>query len=643
MAAVASLAIGIGGCVAIYTGVKGIYFSQLPYEDADRLVSLESAHTGSGRVGGTVSLPDVEDWKRAVEGLEDIAVYTTGTADLTGEGFPVRIRVAHASANFLSILGVGLQQGRDFDTIRNSQSGLSEVVLTAGFWRARYAAANDIRGSEITIDGVPHLVVGIVSEDFVFPGRSDVDLLLSYDALNANALGDRSQRDARAIGKLHADYSIQNVQQELSALAQSLAEAYPATNDNWTAEIEPLRQFIFPSADLKAAISVASLAIAVLLLVICANVASLCLARANARRGELGLRVALGADRGRLIGELMVEYSLLAGAGGLLGIGLSWVGMRLISLSIPVEVPAVIDLGIDGTVLVFTLFICTATTLVFGLVPAIKGTSHLASASGREGGNRFSRSSRWDRLIVTSQISFVFVLLTSASSLTLGSIRLNTMELGFDSENLVTMTIAPPERRYNNDDEIGVLYEILDGIHRLPNVEAAALTSSLTLTGADNKAAVEITPEIDSRGRPVVSLRIVSSRFFETLMLGGRSFDESDRESRAPVAVVTKRSLVDSSATSGSDVRFWGRAASRWSECMTSMKSEWTGPLTPLYISPHRRHGQETWVSSSGCEAAARHWEPSFNRRFRWSIRNCLYTRYDRWKIGWTGRRGFSG
>ena len=447
LAAVASLAIGIGGCVAIYTGVKGIYFSQLPYEDADRLVSLESAHTGSGRVGGTVSLPDVEDWKRAVEGLEDIAAYTTGTAELTGEGFPLRIRVAHASANFLSILGVGLQQGRDFDTIRNSQSGLSEIVLTAGFWRARYAAANDILGSEITIDGVPHLVVGIVSEDFVFPGRSDVDLLLSYDALNANALGDRSQRDARAIGKLHADYSIQNVQQELSALAQSLAEAYPVTNDNWTAEIEPLRQFIFPSADLKAAISVASLAIGVLLLVICANVASLCLARANARRGELGLRMALGADRGRLIGELLVEYSLLAGAGGLLGIALSWVGVRLISLSIPVDVPAIIDLGIDGSVLVFTLFVCTATTLVFGLVPAIKGTSHLACASGSEGGNRFSRSSRWDRLIVTSQISFIFVLLTSASSLMLGSIRLNAMELGFDSENLIKWKIGWTGRR----------------------------------------------------------------------------------------------------------------------------------------------------------------------------------------------------
>ncbi|HEX5731670.1 MAG TPA: ABC transporter permease [Blastocatellia bacterium] len=542
LVAVITLALGIGANTAIFSVVNAVLLRPLPYESADRLVWIWDSNPSIGLPRFHSSGPNFKDWRQQSGSFDYIAAFTGWSFNLTGEGEPERIQGALASPDLFSMLAVKPVIGRTFSP-EEEEAGSHRVALIGySFWQKRFGADPAIINRSLTLNGESYTVIGITPDDFRIPYQVDIWTPLALDVLGSG----RGSHFLSVIARLKPGVSIEQAQAEMNGITIGLQEQYPDLNTGWGAELQPLHERIV--GEVKPLLWILLGAVGFVLLIACANVANLLMARSAARQKEVAIRVALGAGRLRLIRQFLTESLLLALVGGGLGLMLAVWGADLLVALNPRDIPRAEEIGIDGRVLAFTLLVSLITGVVFGLVPALQGSKVDLSSSLKEGSRGLSSSphhNRAQRLMVVSEIALAIVLLVGAGLMIKSLLRLTEVSLGFDPENVLTMHISLPQSKYGKKDQRAAFsHELLQRVGRLPGVQAAGTISPLPLTGGS-------TQEIFIEGGPSAApnqgfntnLHMCSPDYFRTMripLLKGRFFDERDVAQSQSVVIVNE-------------------------------------------------------------------------------------------------------
>ncbi|HEX8697284.1 MAG TPA: ADOP family duplicated permease, partial [Myxococcaceae bacterium] len=473
---VLTLALGIGANTAIFSVVNGVLLRPLPYPAPERLVSVWGFHPEIGRE--TASLPDFRDWREGATSFENLAAYAPTFFNLTGDGEPERVSALRVTANFFQTLGVSPIRGRAFEQGEDVRGNNTVAVVSHGFWTRRLGASPAVLGQTLTLNGVPHTVVGIAPEDFRFSDEAEV-----WAPLEANGEQGRRADFLRVVGRLAVGTTLENAQKELKEVAARLSQQYPDTNARWTVELVSLREQLVGSS--RPALLVFMGAVALVLLIACANVANLLLARAARRQRELAVRAALGAGRGRLIRQMLTESVLMALLGGALGLVLAMWGIDVLRASRLSLVPNHVELGIDGWVLSFTLGLSLLTGVLFGLAPALRLPSANLDNTLRAGGRGMAGGTGLRQLrglLVLAEVAVALVLLVGAALLLRSFDQLQRVEAGFESEGVLTLRLQLPTVKYPEDPRLVSFFQQLsERVETMPGVRAAGLTNTVPL------------------------------------------------------------------------------------------------------------------------------------------------------------------
>ncbi|MEJ7811393.1 MAG: ABC transporter permease [Gemmatimonadaceae bacterium] len=539
LVAALTLALGIGANTAIFSVVNAVLLRPLPYGEPERLVMAYGKHTQIGRE--VASMPDFLDWRAESRGFEALAARAGASYNLTGTGEPERLTGARITANFFRTLRVTPALGRAFLPEEETRAGSRVAILSYGFWQQRFGARPSIIGETIALSGLPFTVVGIAPRDFRAGPEADVWTPLVTDT----TLGRRSDF-LTVIGRLKPGVTIERAQGELVSLMARLAEQYPQTNVGWSAELVPLKDEIV--GNVRAALLVFMGAVGLVLLIACANVANLTLARAAVRSREIAIRSALGAGRGRLVRQLLTESLLLALLGGALGLVLALWGTDALRTARPALIPRLDEVGLDARVLGFTLLASLATGALFGVVPALQLARGDLQSSLRSGGRTMSGGTGLASLrglLVLGEVALSLMLLVGAGLLLRSFDRLQREDPGFDPRNVLTVSVGLPRARYPQlPVQTAFWARLEEQMARVPGVQAVGLTSAPPLAGSAYLSFL-----ID--GRPVPAPEAVQDvqpfvatpglfRVLRIPLLHGRAFAESDATGAPRVAVVNR-------------------------------------------------------------------------------------------------------
>jgi predicted permease len=548
MIAILTLALGIGANTSMFALVNTVLLRPLPYKDADRLVRVWSYNHARGYDTDLVSPLDYRDWHSQNHVFESMGASTDVTYTLTGSGQPSLIIGYAFSADYFRTLGVTPLLGRTFLT-EEEQPGKNHVaVLSYAFWQNRCGGDRDILQKSITLDGQPYTVVGVMPPAFDHPSKTE--LWTPYTVL-PEAATDRSYRYLRVIARLRPGVGIQQAQAEMNGIAARLAKEFPQTNEKDDAtNLIGLRESI--SGDIRPALLVLLFAVGFVLLIACANVASLLLARAANRQKEVAIRSALGADRWTLARQFLTESLILGLAGGTLGVLLaSWCTGALVHMFPPtifnLNIPHVEKVPIDGWVLGFALAISLLTSLVFGLVPALQagsGNNEALKESGR-GLLAGAQGRRFRNALVVAEIALSLILLTAAGLTLRTFVHLLRGNLGFSTDHVLTLRVLPPTSKYKTDaQQVSFGEQVLQQIQSVPGVEAAGTVTFLPLSGWEGRRSVAPAGQaLPESQRPMAMWSSVTPDYFRAIgipLLRGRGFTEEDRQGAPRVAVVSK-------------------------------------------------------------------------------------------------------
>ena len=531
--AVAALAIGIGANTAIFSVVNTLLIQPLPYADADRLTMVWEHNIPRDRKNNVISPGNFIHWRELNQSfVEMAAVGTTSKATLIGAGDPVELPFQYVTASFFSVLGVQPALGRAFTAEEDRPRG-HFVVISDRLWRQRFNADPGIIQRTITIQGESFAVTGVMPPGFSFLDRAvEFWLPVGFSAEQRTPRG----RWLMSVGRLKPGVNVEQAQRDMTRVHEELTRLFPSFNTGWTARVVPLRDEL--TGEVRPALFVMFGAVAFVLLIACANVANLLLARATSRQRELAIRAALGAGRGRIVRQLLAESVVLSLAGGLAGLGLAWWGVHLLRVVVAERVPVqrLEVVGIDGTVLLFTALAALAAGVVFGVVPALTGSGTKLNESLKDGGRSgsASRSKRTRSAFVVVEVALALVLLVGAGLLVRSFMRLLDVDPGFQPQHTVTMRVAIPGARYPQPALREQFFDrLLDRIKVLPGVEAAGATSSIPLVGrgAATGYAVAGEPEPLAGQEPVTDVRVVKQDYFKAMgipLLRGRLFTAED-------------------------------------------------------------------------------------------------------------------
>ncbi|HEV2864460.1 MAG TPA: ABC transporter permease [Pyrinomonadaceae bacterium] len=548
--AVLALALGVGANTAIFSVVKGVLLSPLPYPEPERLVWVWESNATNGILKEPASLPNYNDWRTQAQGFDGLAAFSKAALSLTAEGQePERIPSGVVSANFLDVLGVAPAQGRGFAPEENTPGQNRVVVLSHGLWQRRFGGDPKIVGRPITLNGNPYTVVGILPPSFrePVPGpRSTWEMVIPL-GFNFEQAGRRSDY-LSVVGRLKRGVTPEQGRAELSAIAGRLAEQYPATNAGWGVMVLSLHERIV--GDVERPLWLLMGVVGFLLLIACANVANLMLARSASRRQEIAIRTALGAGRWRIARQLLTESVLIALAGGAVGSLLAmWGTDALVALS-PGNIPRLSEVGLDWKVLGFALALSLATGLLFGLAPALLASSPNLSGSLKEGGGRGStEGSRGKRLrsaLVVAEIALALVLLAGAGLMARSFAVLQHVDPGFKGDRVLTADLSLPAAKYKENPQVVNFFGQLAGrVAALPGVEKAAAVSALPLAGGVDMIAfsIEGRPEPPAEQVWDAEYRVVTPGYFETLsipLIRGETITERHTADQPAVTVINE-------------------------------------------------------------------------------------------------------
>ena len=527
LAAIATLALGIGANSAIFSIVNSVLLRPLPYAEADRLVVLWGKYPNYGRT--SLSLPDFVDWRAQSKGFTQIAArHSTVFNYMSGEE-PIQLAADRVTANFFTTLGVQPMLGRGF--IAEEELGGDDfvVVLSHGFWQRQFGSDPAVVGRSISLSGQPHTVVGVAPPGFRFWRDVDLWAPARTDTPNAN----RRSEYLVAFGRLAPGVTIEQADAEIATVAARLSEQYPGTNANFQSEVVGLHDQTVASA--RPALLVFSGAVGLVLLIACANVANLLLARAAAREREIAVRSALGASRGRLVRQLLTESTVVAVLGAVGGLLLAAWGIGALRASGTSLVPRLAEVRVDAVVVLFSLALALVTGLLFGLVPALRlASNHLHNAI-KEGARGASGGAvaRFRSALVLTEVALAVVLLVGAGLLMRSFAELNRVDPGFRPEGILTYQVVFPASRYREVAELAPLYDrIIERTRAVPGVTAVAASNTLPMEGAgyisfdiegvpfpeqtENSAPIDVQPfTVSPEYLRVMGLRLRSGRFIE--------------------------------------------------------------------------------------------------------------------------------
>ena len=542
LVAVAALALGIGANTVIFSIFNAVLLRTFPFRDPGRLVALESFNPrgGEGQFGG-IAPADFWDLRRESQSFEQLALYGGTGLTLRGDdGGAETLPAARVSANFFQTFGVAPRLGRDFVAEDATPAGARAAVLSHRLWQQRFGGDPSVVGRTLRTDEGAVTVVGVMPPDFKVPGYAAAWLPQSPDTAEMRV---RGARYLSAVGRLAPGETRESAEAELQAVAARLEAAHPKDNKGWTVRVSTWRDYL--SRNGRQALFVLMGAVGFVLLIACANVASLLLARAESRRREMAIRVALGAGRGRLLRQSLVEGLLLALVGGALGLLLAAWGLGATARLLPdfnwrfqALSNARDELGLDAAALAFTLLVSTLTGVIFGLVPALRAR-HLSVSDALKaegGGTEAPRRARARAALVVAEIALAVVLLVGAGLLLQSFARLRAVDFGYDPRGLMTMSLTLPRQ-----GPAQFVRQVLDEVGRVPGVESAAAMSFATLGGLSFPFNVEGRPLPE--GDQTVNYSAVTPEYFRTLrtpLLAGRLFDERDRKEAPPVALVNE-------------------------------------------------------------------------------------------------------
>jgi putative ABC transport system permease protein len=541
--AVLTLALGIGANTAMFSFINAILLRPLSYQDPDRLVMVFENHATNGWFKMQIGAPVLEEWRKQNTVFEGLgAVRSYGNFTLTGKGQPETLKGSSFSANIFPLLGIKPLLGRGFLPDEETFGNHRVALLSYEFWQRRYGGEPNIIGQSLTLGGEPHTVVGVMPPRTISPdGDRELWTALAFKPYELN---ERHSHNFSVYGRLKPGMTLAQARAEMDVIARRMAEADPQ-NRGWGAEVHPLHEIIVGNSRRLLLVLLGS--VGLVLLIGCANIASLLLARAAARTREFAIRAALGAGRGALIRQLLTESCVLAAIGGALGVLLARFGLNALVRFSPPDLPRMIEgIPLDGTTLAFTALITLATGIIFGVMPAWQASNpalarELAeTARGSSAGHRrhFARAA-----LVVGEVALSLVLLIGAG-LTIRSFgRLLAQNLGFVPEHLVTMLIGLPEQRYPGQAERTRVFDpLLMAVRTIPGVEAAGYAFGAPLTYINNRRPVVIRDAPPAPGESVsAGYGQVSPGYFATMktpLLQGRDFTDFDRTNTAPVVIV---------------------------------------------------------------------------------------------------------
>jgi putative ABC transport system permease protein len=549
LATILTLAVGIGANTAIFTVTNALLLRPFPYPNGQQLVTI-SAKDPAKDFGGT--LLRYELLRDANQSFQSVAVWTNDNLNLTGSGDPLEVPVARVSPGFFLTLGVQLQLGRGFTEDEGRPEGKPVAVLTDAIWRSRFHSDPNLVGQSITLDETPYTVVGVLPANVQFPFMGQADIFqpryFEFSLIPAQRLR-MGVGYLSIVARLRPEVTFQRANSELALLNQRYREQNPTAPDAGSAvtmTAESLRDSVVANA--RGKVLVLAAAVALVLLIACANVASLLLSRALARRREIAMRTALGATRGTLMAQLLTESLILALLAGALGIGISWLATRALVSWGASQLPQGIPIGIDPSVLLFTLCVSLLAGILFGTVPALQLTGGDPNAWLRDEGRGMSMGhsrARFKNLLVIGQVALSLVLLIGAALLLRSFVRLLSVDPGFEADNVLTMNLSLPTVKYAKpEQQIAFFDETLRRVSVLPGVRSAATSAALPLSAKRiTPILAEGQPDLPLPKRPFVDIEAISPQWFQTLRVplrAGREFTGADNAQAPKVVIVNE-------------------------------------------------------------------------------------------------------
>ena len=550
--AILTLALGIGANSAIFSVVNALLLRPLPYPHSDWLVLLRERSTAFD--SGSVSYPNYLDWQAGQRTFTDIALVRRESVNLssaTDDAEPVRVETGRVTANFFSILEVKPLAGRDFAQADDLAGSRSVAMISETLWKRRFGRSKNVLGRQVTIDGVPREIVGVVPSFVRMPRGADVFIPLGELRANKAVLERGNHPGFSALARLKPGVTLAQATADLNNIAEQLERLYP--EDNTGRRINPRILLESAVADYRQGVILLLAAVGCVLLIACANVANLQLARALARGREMAVRAALGASRIQLARQLFIESGLIAIVGAAAGVLLAVWSLDLIKALAPTDVTRFQETQIDLTVLGFTGAIALAAGVLVALWPALR-ISHKASLTlDLHQGGRSSDGAQRQRMrsgLVVAQVALALILL-AAAGLTLKSFwRAQNTPLGFDPRDIVTMTIALPKARYDSDEKIAAFNSrLLERVRVLPGVEAAAIGVNIPFDDSEWDSNIHITgtPEAPKGSEPSAEVNVISPDYFKVMrmpLLRGRGFTDNDRLGQ-PGVIIIDQSLAE--------------------------------------------------------------------------------------------------
>ena len=548
LTAIITLALGIGANTTIFSVVNAVVMEPLPYKEPDRLIRIWESNSAQGRTESSVSVPNFQDWQSQQSVFEQLAASELTTFNLTGSGEPQRLSAARITANLVPTLGVSPLLGRSF-LPEEEKSGTNHVVLLShGLWQRQFSSDPSLVNKTILLNGESYTVVGIMPREFQFT-RRDLWVPLVLDPAKEPWRADRANRNLAVVGRLKPDVTLDQAAAEMNVLARRLEEQNPQSNTGWGLRLRTFYDWLVPEGVRLSMLALFG-AVYLLLLIACANVANLLLARAATRQQEMAVRAALGAGPLRLMKQLLIESLLLAGLAGLVGLFLTYWGTRLIVSSNLQNIARLSETHIDARVLVFALVITAIAAVIFGLAPAW-WASHLNLSERLKEGGRSSGSRRTHRLrsvLVVSEVTLAVALLVGAGLLVRTVRRLQAVPLGFAPENVITMQVSLPESKYGAPEQrVNFFNQLVEMLRTVPGVIDAAATERPLGTSSD--WAMEITVEGNdeiNKARTSAEAHIATPNYFKTMgvpVLQGNEFTGRYRSDR-PLDLIVSESFA---------------------------------------------------------------------------------------------------
>ena len=541
------LAVGIGANTAIFSVVNGVLLKPLPFADAARLVTIGTVVRGEEE--NSESFPDFRDWRARSKTIDAMAAYVGYGVTMTGNGDAVSLQIAATTPDVFQMLGATPLLGRVINA-KDDEKGAEPVVLIAEtVWASRFGRRPSVVGEAVTLSGVRCTVIGVMPAAFQFPIQAEpIEAWMPVSTVKfvAQFLDQRGAHFARVVGRLAPGATVTQATSEMQTIAAQLAKEYPASNAiRGSARVHSLQDRLV--REYRLGLLVLLSAVAAVLLIACANVANLLLARGTVRQKEMAIRAAMGAPRVRLIRQLLTESFVLAAAGGALGALIALWGVAALVAASPLQIPRLNGVAVDRGVLLFTTVVSMATGILFGLAPAIflsrADAGDTLKDAGR--GSNSTRTARTRQILVVAEIALSLVLLASAGLLVRSLVALQHVDPGFVAEHAVTTDLGLPEARYPDGAARTAFYQrLLDGIRTLPGAAASGIATTLPLSGSDMNVGFSIEGRPQTPGTRTSAVYFaVSPDYFKAMgirVLKGRTFTEADNQQGALVVIISE-------------------------------------------------------------------------------------------------------